>query len=243
MKTKFTFQCLATAVAIASTLTLSTVAQARPQVGGGTNPPVANPRPRPNPVAAATVFRCVSYGSGFATIAQRGTRTSEPMITWESYVFGAEYTPEQRCQTVSQKLTRAVSQNGGSLKNLLLTTGNLNGQTVICYINMGAANCNSSNMLFTLNPENARDPGAALATVLRFGSGAGLGPLRQSAGGEDASPTVDLDAVVEQALAVGTHQSAGSEEGNDPGSNTQTNPVTAPSEPSNPQSGGDGGGW
>lgn len=156
-----------------------------------------------------TVFRCVPQGKAFATIAQRGTRISRPMIIWESYVFGPEYTPQQRCQNVSQRLTMAVAQNGGKLRNLLLTTGRVDGYTVVCYVNSGAPRCNRSNTLFTLKPENAQDPGAALAGLLVFGKTGSGSPLRESAGGEDDDGVVDLEATVEKAFAAGSHESAG----------------------------------
>lgn len=97
--------------------------------------------------SSSTTFRCVRSGNAYATVAQRGGKTSAPMIIWERYV-SAEFTPQQRCQTVSQRLTNAVAQNGGSLRNLLLTTGKVNGQTVICYVNT-RSRCNTSNTLFT----------------------------------------------------------------------------------------------
>lgn len=163
----------------------------------------------------STVFRCVRSGRAFATIAQRGSRVSAPMITWERDI-SAEYTAEARCKSVSQKLTKAVAQNGGSLRNLLLTSGRVNGETVICYVNTGSS-CNKSNTLFTLKRENAQDPGAVLAGLLRFGTGASSGPVRESAsGGDDEESTadnVDMEAAVEQAFTAGTHESAGGDSG------------------------------
>jgi hypothetical protein len=155
-----------------------------------------------------TVFRCISYNDAFATIAERGDRRSAPMITWESRAFGPEYTPEQRCKTVSQRLSTAVVQNGGKMSNLLLTTGRVNGQAVICYVNSIDSSCNSSNLLFSLNPENAKAPGAALASLIHFGQlGAGTS-LHESADQEDGDkPQVDLEATVERAFAASdSHQ-------------------------------------
>lgn len=185
--------------------------------------------------SSSTTFHCVKSGSGFATVARRAGKQSPPMITWQSQIFGPEYTPEVRCNNVSQRLSSAVAENGGSLRNLLLTTGKINGQTVICYINVGAPRCNGSNMLFTLNPENARDPGAALASILRFGAGTGGGPLRQSSSG---LPTVDLQEAVDGAFAAGGTQPDTPDEG-------VNNPEMSPSTPSNPETGGgeSGGSW
>ncbi len=133
------------------------------------------------------------------------------MIIWKTNIFGPEYTPETRCQTISQRLTRAVAQNGGSLRNLLLTTGRVSNYTVVCYVNTGAPHCNNRNTLFTLKPESAKDPGAALASLLRFGAGAGGGPLLQDADGEE-QPAVDLSAAVDEAFAGSDLQSADSDD-------------------------------
>lgn len=228
MKFKFSTPVLVAALALSGAAVFQTQAQAQ---------------------SAPTTFHCVKSGSGFATVARRGGKQSPPMITWQSYIFGPEYTPEVRCNNVSQRLTSAVAQNGGSLRNLLLTTGKINGQTVICYINVGAPRCNGSNMLFTLNPENARDPGTALASILRFGAGTGGGPLRQSESG-DEEPTVELQSAVDEAFAAGERQSAGPDEDNNVSPNPsesigggENNPGMSPSTPSNPESsGGQGGG-
>lgn len=187
--------------------------------------------------SSSTTFHCVRSGNGWATVARRAGKQSPPMITWQSYVFGPEYTPEVRCNNVSQRLTSAVTQNGGSLRNLLLTTGRVNGQTVICYINTGVPHCNGSNMLFTLNPENARDPGAALANILRFGAGSGGGPLRQS--DVTGLPIVNLEEAVDGAFAAGSTPSDSPDEGGN-------NPEMSPGNPTSPESGGGetgGGGW
>ncbi|OWY66958.1 hypothetical protein B7486_34015 [cyanobacterium TDX16] len=157
----------------------------------------------------ATTFVCVRSGNGFATVAARGNQRSAPMITWQRQV-SAEYTPQERCQLVSQKLTKAVAANGGRLSNLLLTTGIIKNETVICYVNSGAS-CDTSNTLFTLSPENAKNPGAALANLLRFGQRADYSAIRESASGEgETTPNgaIDMEAAVEEAFSAG-YESAG----------------------------------
>lgn len=179
----------------------------------------AQNRSRNNPSNQATAFQCIAQGRGFATVAVRGTKRSNPMIMWESHAFGSQYTPQHRCRTVSNKLTRAVAQNGGRLTKLLLTTGLVNGQTVICYVNTGVQGCNPSNTLFTLKPENAKNPGAALASVLRFGRYGSGSALRESVG-EEEDAAVDLEAAVEEAFAIGRYESA--DEHNDLGSTSES---------------------
>jgi len=173
--------------------------------------------------SSSTTFHCVKSGAAFATVARRSGKQSAPMIIWERFI-SPEYTPQQRCNNVSQRLTNAVSLNGGSLRNLLLTTGKVNGQTVICYVNKGSR-CNSSNLLFTLtNPDSIRDPGAALASLLRFGTGASGPTLRET---EDDEPTVDMQAAVDKAFAAGGRETVDDE------NEGAVSPTPTPSEENN----------
>lgn len=94
------------------------------------------------------------------------------MITWNTTEFGSEFTPEKRCQIVSQKLTDVVAQHGGSLRKLQLTTGQVDdGQTVVCVITPEQKSCNRNNQLFTLNKENAKNPSKALVQITNFSQG------------------------------------------------------------------------
>jgi hypothetical protein len=122
-----------------------------------------------------TTFQCVTSGRNIVTIARRGNVTTDPMIIWKSTEFGSEYTPWQRCQIVSNRLTQAVAQNGGRLSNLQLTTGIINNLPVVCYVN-GRARCNSQNLLFTLDKRNAKNPGDALTRLINFAQDGG-GPV------------------------------------------------------------------
>jgi hypothetical protein len=120
-----------------------------------------------------TTFKCVKQATGWATIAQRGNVFSEsPLLTWNSTEFGTEWTPEQRCQTVSQRLTDAVVKNGGRLRNLDLTTGKVdNGYTVVCMVTARQKSCDRENMLFTLNKQNTQAPSEVLAKITNFAKG------------------------------------------------------------------------
>ncbi len=164
-----------------------------------------------------TQFLCKSLGNGkgFGTFPQKGTkRAKAPMITWQSNYFGPEYTPEQRCQTVSNKLTTVVSANGGSIKELLLTTGRVGNYSVICYVDTTPeARCNNNNILFTLHGENAKNPGAALGKILRFSATGSGAAVFEDAEGEDASNvTVSLEEIVDEAFSAGSYESADGEE-------------------------------
>jgi hypothetical protein len=157
-------------------LSSSIPVESRPIVGGGGN----NSQIRPT-VAGSTVFRCISYGNGqYATIGEKAGRTSVPLIIWTpqgSNYFGEQYPPKKRCEIVTQKLNSTIKANNGTMKNLLLSHGVVNGQTVICLLRRNDRSCTANNSLFTLKPENARRAGAVLEQLLRtsrYGSSAGV---------------------------------------------------------------------
>ena len=114
----------------------------------------------------ATTFDCVRYGNSFATIARRGDRTTPPVITWNTTL--GSYTPQIRCRMVSQRLTEVVAENCGKLKNLQLLVGSVRHQIVVCAVNSMETSCDSSNMLFTLRPDNARRAEQVLARLNEF---------------------------------------------------------------------------
>ncbi|WP_377475935.1 MAG: COP23 domain-containing protein [Microcoleus anatoxicus] len=119
-----------------------------------------------------TTFQCVTSGRNFVTIARRGNVTTDPIILWKSREFGPEFTPWQRCQIVSNRLTKAVADNGGRLTNLQLTTGTINNLPVVCYVN-GRGRCNSQNILFTLDSKNAKNPSEVLSRLINFAQDGG----------------------------------------------------------------------
>ncbi len=118
-----------------------------------------------------TIFKCVQQGNGWATIAKRGSLTISPLITWDTPEFGPEYTPEQRCQIVSDKLTQFVADNGGKLGYLKLIVGSLNNLKVVCVVNDGQTICDDKNLLFTLNQKNSQKPQEVLDKIFRVSEG------------------------------------------------------------------------
>lgn len=175
-----------------------------------------------------TEFVCKSLGKnkGFGTFPKKGKQIAKgAMIEWKSNYFGPEYTPEQRCQTVSNKLTTVVSANGGSIKELLLTTGRVNNYSVICYIDTTPeARCNNDNVLFTLHGENAKNPGAALGKILRFSATGSGNAVHEDVDGEDGSDvtSVNLEQIVDQAFSAGSYESADGEESADSPASTES---------------------
>ncbi len=140
---------------------------------------------KPKPSADKTIFQCVPFKGSYATIARRGDRVTPPMIEWTSTI-GAEWTPQKRCQEVSQRLTKAVAATGGKLRNLQLTYGSVKGQRVICYVDSSTTvnACNERNLLFTLRKEDMGKEREILQQIVQF-SLTGTGNAIQQSEGQD----------------------------------------------------------
>lgn len=158
--------CLAIAVAGMVTLTSETQAGRIPvKTNPGTQvPPQLPGQSIPYKQQAMTTVRC----AGTVTVAEKNGRQS-PVITWTTGYFGDQYTPQTRCQMVSPKLNNAVAANGGTFKGMRFSSGTVNGQLVVCILGAGQYDCNSSNMLFTLKPENRPRVGQILQELTNFG--------------------------------------------------------------------------
>jgi Circadian oscillating protein COP23 len=121
-----------------------------PQVAPPTAPPVQSSSPQVPEQPISTSIRCVNSGGAFTTVAEQGENRAV-MFTWRTTEFGPEFTPEKRCQAVSQRFNSFVQANGGTFNNLSLTTDMVNKYPVICMNKTGNAACN---ILFTLKKEN-----------------------------------------------------------------------------------------
>ena len=127
----------------------------------------------------ATTFMCKFDDNQWGTFAQRLNQTAKnPLIIWNTKYFGDNYTPQKRCEIVSEKLTKAVANNGGNLTNLNLKAGeiivNQAQYVVICVVSTHSDDCDSDNMLFTLKPENTKNPNEVLAKMVNFAMGNNL---------------------------------------------------------------------
>jgi hypothetical protein len=158
-----------TIVAIALT-TQSVRSQLPPNVNDNTaksgitiTDPSGNSSPIINVAGSSLAVSCQEL----KTVVQKGDRQAV-LLTWNYDGFGREYTPEKRCQIVSERLQKAANINGGTFKDLQLASGRVNSLVVICALRAKSNKCNSQNMLFTLKPENASNPEAVIKKIFTF---------------------------------------------------------------------------
>jgi len=179
-----------TAKVLATAITLSGIIACSPQETTVT--PMSSDR---------TTFACLPYGDSWGTFAERGNAISKvPMLAWQTTEFGDKYTPKDRCDIVSQRLTRAVADNGGMLSNLELTTGMLNKYAVVCFVTNRSQKCKDSNLLFTLKRENAENSREVLANMTDFGQGQ-AGPEKIIYEGDEIYPEfISLQKLVDRDL-------------------------------------------
>ncbi len=122
--------------------------------------------------AGTTSFVCGSSNGVPATMAQT-PRGNVPVIKWVSNYFSdSGWTPQRRCQEVSRKF-QAYYQNG-TLN--YLTTGEINGQPVVCVAQEKEGPC--AGLLFTLKAES--NPGETLQRLLDVRDRTAGGPLPES---------------------------------------------------------------
>ena len=134
-----------------------------------------------------TQFTCVPDGNGnVATVGQRPGGEPIPVIIWtsdSSKYFGQKISPQSRCQIVTERFNQAVTNSGGSLQNVVLTSGKVGDKTVICVLSKDDTGCNGGNTLFTLNPKNAKRPNQVLAQIAQISrQGSSAGVIRETRG-------------------------------------------------------------
>ena len=122
------------------------------------------------------------------TVVQKGDRQAI-MVTWKYNGFGKDFSPEKRCQIVSERLQQAANSNGGTFKDLQIASGIVNSQPVICALQSNSNKCNRKNLLFTLNPENARNPDAVIQRMFSFAQD-GTSSINESASNR---PKIDVN--------------------------------------------------
>ncbi|MEB3831799.1 COP23 domain-containing protein [Phormidium sp. CCY1219] len=142
-------------------------------------------------------FQCqISTDDLYVTLALRKNgAVSDPMIVWKTEEFSSSgYTPERRCNEVTNRLNAILDENGGTLSGLYMTAGIVNGEAVLCAVNNTRSGCNSRNMLFTLNQDNRRNPSRMLRSIASAGV-VGSGNVIQESGGQ---PYLNLEVLVNE---------------------------------------------
>lgn len=147
-----------------------------------------------------TTFACIKKGNEPVTVARRGNRITSPMITWRDKTWGS-YTPEKRCQIVSQRLTQAVASSG-KLSSLDMTHGIVNSIPVVCYTTKKSEKCNSGNILFSLKASERGQEQKIINELLNFSKlGSGSGTVRGGGTVPNTTPKTYGDAI-ENAFSV-----------------------------------------
>lgn len=101
----------------------------------------------PERAIAQGKFYCGSYSGVPATLTTARSGKTVPIILWKSHNFTSDgWSPERRCQDVSQRFNTLHSQ--GALQ--YLSTGRMNGMPVICAAAVKGNGC--SGLLYTLKP-------------------------------------------------------------------------------------------
>jgi hypothetical protein len=135
------------------------------------------PSPRRN---LTTSFHCIRQGKDFATVARRGNRTTAPIITWSDTSFGPQFTPEERCKSVSQRLSNAFASRAGRAGTLKITHGAVGNNSVICYVQTTREKCNFTNLLLTLKQSERGQEREILNQLLNFSVTGSKPPLTRS---------------------------------------------------------------
>ena len=113
-------------------------------------------------ISTSTTFTCIRQGENYATVARRGERVTPPIIRWHS---------ENRCGIFSNRLSLAVAEQGGKLKNLRLASGRIDSNLVICYITRPEDKCTDSKTLLILKTEEEGREIAIVESITSFSNG------------------------------------------------------------------------
>ena len=187
MKHQLKTAMIVATLALPSIFALGSTVQAFPKVDNTIDDSADSDVDSSEEAYTGTQFTCVPDGNGnVATVGQRPGGEPIPVIMWtsdSSKYFGKKVSPQSRCQIVTERFNQAVTNSGGSLKDVVLTSGTVGNKTVICVLSINDTGCDGGNTLFTLNPKNAEKPDQVLeqiAQISRQGSSAGV--IRETGG-------------------------------------------------------------
>jgi hypothetical protein len=111
--------------------------------------------------AGARYFTCVIEKGVPVTTAVMDSGKQVAVIRWVHDTFsGSGWSPQRRCQEVSERFTNL--SNRGLLN--YLTTGSMNGMSVICAALNKADRCNDNSLLYTLKP--GQNPSQTLKNLM-----------------------------------------------------------------------------
>ncbi|MBP5973675.1 hypothetical protein HW132_13245 [Brasilonema sp. CT11] len=135
---------------------------------------------QPTQAQSGRGFYCDTETRKPMTVYQNGRGATEPWIRWTSNYFrNAGYDPLTRCQEVSQRLE--TYRRNKQLR--FVTTGQMNGQNVICTANRLNGQC--EDLILTLKPNE--NPERALTNLFDWRSGSAA-----SANGRNKRPYIDV---------------------------------------------------
>ncbi len=187
MKHQLKTAMIVATLALSSIFALGSTVQAFPKVDNTIDDSADSDVDLSEEVYTGTQFSCVPDGNGnVATVGQRPGGEPIPVIMWtsdSSKYFGKNVTPQSRCQIVTERFNQAVINSGGSLKDVVLTSGTVGAKTVICVLSIKDTGCDGGNTLFTLNPKNAQRPEEILTQITRISrEGSSAGVIRETRG-------------------------------------------------------------
>lgn len=187
MKHQLKTAMIVATLALSSIFALGSTVQAFPKVDNTIDDSADSDLDPSEEAYTGTKFTCVSDENGnVATVGQRPGGEPIPVIIWtsdSSKYFGQKVSPRSRCQIVTERFNQAVSDSGGSLKDVVLTSGTLGTRTVICVLSISDTGCDGGNTLFTLNPKNAKRPDKVLAQIAQISrQGSSAGVIRETGG-------------------------------------------------------------
>jgi len=187
MKHQLKTAMIVATLALSSIFALGSTVQAFPKVDNTIDDSADSDLDPSEEAYAGTKFTCVSDENGnVATVGQRPGGEPIPVIIWtsdSSKYFGQKVSPRSRCQIVTERFNQAVTNSGGSLKDVVLTSGTVGTKTVICVLSINDTGCDGGNTLFTLNPKNAKRPDQVLAQIAQISrQGSSAGVIRETGG-------------------------------------------------------------
>jgi hypothetical protein len=187
MKHQLKTAMIVATLALSSIFALGSTVQAFPKVDNTIDDSADSDLDPSEEAYTGTKFTCVSDENGnVATVGQRPGGEPIPVIIWtsdSSKYFGQKVSPRSRCQIVTERFNQAVTNSGGSLKDVVLTSGTVGTKTVICVLSINDTGCDGGNTLFTLNPKNAKRPDQVLAQIAQISrQGSSAGVIRETGG-------------------------------------------------------------